>query len=101
MLIFQISSWKMRNTQTSERLTALAPEPEGVATLEQEHHACRPSERQPQQQPQAVGGGEFEIREAKMRAASAERWLEDELFNLKNAFDLQLKRLEVKQCSAE
>eukprot|EP00903_Cladosiphon_okamuranus_P021149 g19425.t1 len=30
-----------------------------------------------------------------MRAASAERWAEDELFNLKNAFDLQLKRLEV------
>lgn len=31
-----------------------------------------------------------------MRAASAARWAEDELFNLKNAFDLQLKRLEVK-----
>lgn len=33
-----------------------------------------------------------------MRAASAARWAEDELFNLKNAFDLQLKRLEVRQC---
>lgn len=32
-----------------------------------------------------------------MRAASAARWAEDELFSLKNAFDLQLKRLEVNQ----
>lgn len=33
-----------------------------------------------------------------MRAGSAARWAEDELFNLKNAFDLQLKRLEVERC---
>lgn len=39
----------------------------------------------------------FAAQEARMRAASAARWAEDELFSLKNAFDLQLKRLEVNQ----
>ncbi len=47
------------------------------------------------------GSEEFRVLEAKMRAASEERWVEDELFNLKNAFDLQLKRLEVKRSKAE
>ncbi|CAM9971025.1 unnamed protein product, partial [Scytosiphon promiscuus] len=36
----------------------------------------------------------FEEREAVMRAASAARWGEDEFFGLKNAFGLQLERLE-------
>ncbi|CAM9690174.1 unnamed protein product, partial [Hapterophycus canaliculatus] len=36
----------------------------------------------------------FEEQEAMMRAASAARWAEDELLCLKNAFSLQLERLE-------
>lgn len=40
----------------------------------------------------------FAAQEEIMRAASAARWAEDELFHLKNAFDLQLKRLEVERC---
>ena len=88
----------MRHEQGNENLVALAGTPEGVTSPEQEHHARRPSERQPQgRQHAAAGSSEFEAREAKMRAASAERWVEDELFNLKNAFDLQLKRLEVRK----
>lgn len=38
----------------------------------------------------------FDEQEAAMRAASAARWAEDERFGLKNAFGLQLERLEVK-----
>lgn len=51
--------------------------------------------------PEGGEGGGFPAREARMRAASAARWAEDELFNLRNAFDLQLKRLEVERSSDE
>lgn len=38
---------------------------------------------------------EFEAKEAELRATSAARWAENELFSLDNAFGLQLQRLEV------
>lgn len=40
-------------------------------------------------------GEDFKAKEANMRATSLARWAEDERFNLENAFELQLKRLEV------
>ena len=64
-----------------------------------DRHSCAgrfASTDQPRK-PEAGGNDGFAAREARMRAASAERWTEDELFNLKIAFDLQLKRLEVER----
>lgn len=69
--------------------------------LEGEQYSRWPSKGQKQrrqQQQQEAGrgaGGDFAAQEAAMRATSASRWAEDEMFNLKNAFELQLKRLEV------
>lgn len=57
----------------------------------------RQSDGQQPHQPRAGEANDFAAKEARMRAASAARWAEDELFNLKNAFDLQLTRLEVKR----
>lgn len=48
-----------------------------------------------QHPPSWEDGGGFRAKEEAMRAASAENWADNELFSIKNAFDLQFKRLEV------
>lgn len=63
---------------------------------QQQHHGSHWRSDGRQQQQEHQKGKDFAAREAAMRAASAARWAEDERFNLKNAFGLQLQRLEVK-----
>ncbi|CAN0019560.1 unnamed protein product [Ectocarpus sp. 12 AP-2014] len=62
---------------------------------EQHHGSHRRSYGMQQQQQQHREGKDFAAQEAAMRAASAVRWAEDERFNLKNAFGLQMQRLEM------
>lgn len=88
---------KRGHQDTSEQMSAPGGSEENKLPNHQEqHHGSHRRSDGMQQQQQHREGKDFAAQEAAMRAASAARWAKDERFNLKNAFGLQLQRLEVK-----
>lgn len=79
-----------------EQITGTNKEERDGAHSEERASSHEELQHFPRQHPtSSKEGDDFRAKEVTMRAASAENWAENELFNIKNAFDLQFKRLEV------
>ncbi|CAN0553127.1 unnamed protein product, partial [Ectocarpus sp. 12 AP-2014] len=96
-LSLRIQEEQRGHQETSGQMSAPGGLEESKLPNHQERHhgSHRRSCGMQQQQQQHREGKDFAAQEAAMRAASAARWAEDERFNLKNAFGLQLQRLEM------
>ncbi|CAM9168820.1 unnamed protein product [Ectocarpus fasciculatus] len=91
-LSLRIQEEQRGHQETSEQISA--PEASEERKLPNRQHQLQGSHRRSNGRQQQEGH-DFAAQEAAMRAASAARWAEDERFNLKNAFGLQLQRLEL------
>ncbi|CBJ31731.1 hypothetical protein Esi_0278_0041 [Ectocarpus siliculosus] len=95
-LSLRIQEEQRGHQETSEQMSAPGGlEESKLPNHQEQHHGYRRRSDGMQQQQQHREGTGFAAKEAAMRAASAARWAEDERFNLKNAFGLQLQRLEM------